>query len=93
MPKPNRPCNKLAVLTGRLEVPLSPRTRSTFAKRQKEQARQEKQRAKAQRKLQRKMESQTRSPEDDAANPETPSDTQPEAPSEFGINSTANPEV
>jgi hypothetical protein len=37
---------------------LSPRPRATFAKRQKEQARQEKQRAKAERKLQRKLESQ-----------------------------------
>lgn len=34
---------------------MSPRTRATFAKRQKEQARQEKQRAKAQRKLERKL--------------------------------------
>lgn len=34
---------------------MSPRTRVTFAKRQKEQARQEKQRAKAQRKLERKL--------------------------------------
>ena len=41
---------------------MSPRTRVTFAKRQKEQARQEKQRAKAQRKLQRKLESQTAAP-------------------------------
>jgi len=37
---------------------LSPRPRATFAKRQKEQARQEKQRAKAERKLQRKIENQ-----------------------------------
>jgi hypothetical protein len=37
---------------------LSPRPRATFAKRQKEQARQEKQRAKAERKQQRKQESQ-----------------------------------
>ena len=37
---------------------MSPRPRATFAKRQKEQARQEKQRAKAQRKLQRKLEDQ-----------------------------------
>lgn len=35
---------------------MSPRPRATFAKRQKEQARQEKQRAKAQRKLERKLE-------------------------------------
>jgi len=35
---------------------LSPRPRATFAKRQKEQARQEKQRAKAERKQQRKSE-------------------------------------
>lgn len=34
---------------------MSPRTRVTFAKRQKEQARREKQRAKAQRKLERKI--------------------------------------
>jgi hypothetical protein len=38
---------------------LSPRSRATFAKRQKEQARQEKQRAKAQRKLQRKLDNQS----------------------------------
>ena len=37
---------------------MSPRPRATFAKRQKEQARQEKQRAKAQRKQQRKLETQ-----------------------------------
>jgi hypothetical protein len=37
---------------------LSSRPRTTFTKRQKEQARQEKQRAKAQRKLQRKLDSQ-----------------------------------
>ena len=37
---------------------MSPRPRATFAKRQKEQARQEKQRAKAERKLQRKIENQ-----------------------------------
>lgn len=37
---------------------MSPRPRVTFAKRQKEQARQEKQRAKAERKLQRKLENQ-----------------------------------
>ena len=37
---------------------MSPRARATFAKRQKEQARQEKQRAKAERKLQRKLENQ-----------------------------------
>jgi hypothetical protein len=37
---------------------LSPRTRATFAKRQKEQARREKQRAKAQRKQERKLENQ-----------------------------------
>jgi hypothetical protein len=35
---------------------LAPRTSATFAKRQKEQARQEKQQAKQQRKLQRKLE-------------------------------------
>ncbi len=35
---------------------MSPRTRATFTKRQKEQARQEKQRAKALRKQQRKLE-------------------------------------
>lgn len=34
---------------------MSPRPRATFAKRQKEQARQEKQRAKAERKQQRKL--------------------------------------
>jgi hypothetical protein len=34
---------------------MSPRTRATFAKRQKEHSRQEKQRAKAERKLQRKL--------------------------------------
>lgn len=34
---------------------MSPRTRATFAKRQKEQARREKQNAKAQRKLERKL--------------------------------------
>jgi hypothetical protein len=34
---------------------MAPRSRSTFAKRQKEQARQEKRRAKAERKQQRKM--------------------------------------
>lgn len=38
---------------------MSPRQRATFAKRQKEQARQEKQRAKAERKRQRKLESQS----------------------------------
>jgi len=38
---------------------LSPRPRATFAKRQKEQARQEKQRAKAERKQQRKLGIQT----------------------------------
>jgi hypothetical protein len=37
---------------------LSPRTRATFAKRQKEQARREKQHAKAQRKQERKLENQ-----------------------------------
>jgi hypothetical protein len=37
---------------------MSPRPRATFAKRQKEQARQEKQRAKAERKQQRKLEGQ-----------------------------------
>jgi hypothetical protein len=37
---------------------LSPRTRATFAKRQREQARREKQRAKAQRKQERKLENQ-----------------------------------
>jgi hypothetical protein len=37
---------------------LSPKPRPTFAKRQKEQARQEKQRAKMQRKLERKLENQ-----------------------------------
>ncbi len=59
---------------------MSPRTRSTFAKRQKEQARQEKQRAKAQRKLQRKLESQTRLPADDGtAYPETGASTGPES--------------
>ena len=57
---------------------MSPRTRVTFAKRQKEQARQEKQRAKAQRKLQRKLESQT------AASP-----AQPE---EIGVSEAAAPE-
>jgi hypothetical protein len=51
-----------------LEDTLSPRTRTTYSKRQKEQARQEKQRAKAQRKLQRKMESQAgTAPEDSGA--------------------------
>ena len=38
---------------------MSPRTRATFTKRQKEQARKEKQQAKAERKLQRKLEVQT----------------------------------
>ncbi len=38
---------------------MSPRSRATFAKRQKEQARQEKQRAKAERRQQRKVEGQT----------------------------------
>ena len=38
---------------------MSPRPRTTFNKRQKEQARQEKRRAKEQRKLQRKLESQS----------------------------------
>jgi hypothetical protein len=38
---------------------LTTRSRTTFNKRQKEQARQEKQRAKAQRKLQRKLEHQS----------------------------------
>jgi hypothetical protein len=47
-PKPNR------IPLWRCEV--SPRSRSTFAKRQKELARQEKQRAKAERKRQRKNE-------------------------------------
>ena len=37
---------------------MSPRPRTTFAKRQKEQARLEKQRAKAERKQQRKLETQ-----------------------------------
>ena len=37
---------------------MSPRTRATFAKRQKEQARQEKQRTKLERKQQRKLENQ-----------------------------------
>ena len=79
---------------------MSPRTRSTFAKRQKEQARQEKQRAKAQRKLQRKLESQTRVPgEDSGAISETgvPTDLQlsarPEAPSEPSSDSTSNTEI
>jgi hypothetical protein len=43
---------------------LSPRSRATFAKRQKEQARQEKQRAKAQRRLEKK--SENRSPGNEA---------------------------
>ncbi len=79
---------------------MSPRTRSTFAKRQKEQARQEKQRAKAQRRLQRKLESQTRVPgEDSGAIAETglPTDLQlharPEAPSEPSSYSTSNTEI
>jgi hypothetical protein len=38
---------------------LSPRARTTFTKRQKEQARQEKHKAKAERKRQRKLESQS----------------------------------
>lgn len=37
---------------------MSPRPRATFAKRQKEQARQQKQRDKAERKMQRKLENQ-----------------------------------
>lgn len=37
---------------------MSPRTRQTFAKRQKEQARQEKQRAKAARRQQKKLDNQ-----------------------------------
>ncbi len=79
---------------------MSPRTRSTFAKRQKEQARQEKQRAKAQRKLQRKLENQTRVPSEDGGTyPEAgvPTDVQlnarPEAPSEAGTDSTGNTET
>lgn len=42
---------------------MSPRPRSTFGKRQKEQARQEKQQAKAQRRMQRKLEKQTQGPD------------------------------
>ncbi len=79
---------------------MSPRTRSTFAKRQKEQARQEKQRAKAQRKLQRKLESQTRVAEEDSgAIPETggPADLQlsarPETPSEPSSDTPSNTET
>ena len=41
---------------------MTQRSRTTFNKRQKEQARLEKQRAKAQRKLQRKIENQAASP-------------------------------
>ena len=44
---------------------MSPRPRTTFTKRQKEQNRQEKQRAKAQRKLQRKLDNQAGVPPQD----------------------------
>ena len=60
---------------------MSPRPRATFAKRQREQARQEKQRTKAERKLQRKLESQAgaqhANSEEVALNEEAISESQP----------------
>ena len=52
---------------------MATRTRTTFAKRQKEQARQEKQRAKAERRQQRKLEPKASGELDESAqNPEFP---------------------
>ncbi len=73
---------------------MASRSRATFQKRQKEQARQEKQRAKLQRKLRRKLDTQMSRSED-----ATPLDTaeasgpDSEQPSEYGTNSSINPEL
>ena len=56
---------------------MSPRPRSTFAKRQKEQARLEKQRTKAQRKLQRKLENQATGEPTESAGEATESGAEP----------------
>lgn len=60
---------------------MSPRTRATFVKRQKEQARREKQLAKAQRKLERKLgnqqAAQDEAPEGSANEDSTVSDESP----------------
>jgi hypothetical protein len=73
---------------------MASRSRATFQKRQKEQARQEKQRAKLQRKLQRKLENQMSRSEDatplDAAQPSAPDTEQRPA---YGTNSSINPEL
>jgi hypothetical protein len=55
---------------------LAPRSRATFAKRQKEQARQEKQRAKLQRKLDKKLQNENngQQPELDPSTESTASD-------------------
>ena len=69
---------------------MASRSRATFQKRQKEQARQEKQRAKAQRRLQRKSETQARLPDDHggAYDPAAAPAAQPELPSEQNIESS-----
>ena len=64
---------------------MSPRPGTTFAKRQKEQARQEKQRAKAQRKAERKLENQGGVPPTDteaAPNEESASEFPPHSNTE-----------
>ncbi len=71
---------------------MASRSRPTFQKRQKEQARQEKQRAKLQRKLQRKLDNQVSRSEDatplDGAEASAPGSEQS---SECGTNSSINP--
>ncbi len=56
---------------------MSPQKHPTFAKRQKEQARQEKQRAKAERKQQRKLESRALAEHAETGEPLPPEETSP----------------
>lgn len=58
---------------------MSPRKHPTFAKRQKEQARQEKQRAKAERKMQRKLENRAVAGREEAPDALQPEDVSPSA--------------
>jgi len=62
---------------------LATRTRTTFAKRQKEQARQEKQRAKVERRLQKKLEPKNTGEQDESAERIESDEAEP-APMESG---------